>query len=279
MRLTKAPNHRSIEVPNHRSTEVPNHRSTEVPNLQSTEVPNLRSSEVLIKTIDSLLREYYGVPKRSDFLQDPLDVLIGTILSQNTNDKNSWKAYRNLKDKYSSWEEVRQLERRALEEEIKVAGLGKQKSAAILEVLNDLFEKKGTLNLDHAHSMGDSEILDELTSYKGVGVKTASCVLLFSLRRNVCPVDTHVNRIVNRVGLVTSNQPEKTFKSLFGQIPEGLAHSFHSNLILLGREFCKPTNPDCSNCPLLPVCEFKEKNLSGDEKKYPHNNFLLLDNL
>ncbi len=279
MRITKAQKLRSTEVPNLRSTEVPKLQNTEVPNLQSSEVPNLRSSEALIKEIDTLLREYYGVPKRSELSQDPLDVLIGTILSQNTNDKNSWKAYRNLKDQYSSWEEVRQLDRQSLEEEIKVAGLGKQKSAAILEVLNDLFEKKGTLNLDHTHLMGDSEILDELTSYKGVGVKTASCVLLFSLRRNVCPVDTHVNRIVNRVGLVSSNQPEKTFNSLFGKIPEGLAHSFHSNLILLGREFCKPTNPDCSNCPLLQICEFKEKNLSGDEKKYPHNNFLLLDNL
>ncbi|MBK7865751.1 MAG: endonuclease III [Ignavibacteriales bacterium] len=235
--------------------------------------------ESLIKKIDSLLREYYGVPKRSEGMQNPLDVLIGTILSQNTNDKNSWRAYRNLKDKYSSWEEVRQLDRKELEEEIKVAGLGKQKSAAILEVLNDLFEKKRTLNLDHTQAMEDSDILDELTSYKGVGVKTASCVLLFSLRRNVCPVDTHVNRIVNRVGLVSSNQPEKTFNYLLGKIPDGLAHSFHSNLILLGREFCKPTNPDCSNCPLLQICEFKEKNTSGDEKKYPHNNFLLLDNL
>ncbi|GAB1443720.1 endonuclease III [Ignavibacteriales bacterium] len=212
-------------------------------------------------------------------MQNPLDVLIGTILSQNTNDKNSWRAYRNLKERYSSWEEVRQLDRQSLEGEIKVAGLGKQKSEAILEVLNDLYEKKGTLNLDHTHEMEDSEILNELTSYKGVGVKTASCVLLFSLRRNVCPVDTHVNRIVNRVGLVSSNQPEKTFNILFGNIPEGLGHSFHSNLILLGREFCKPTNPDCSNCPLLQVCAYKEKNLSGDAKKYPHNNFLLLDNL
>ena len=279
MRITKAQKLRSTEVPNLRSTEVPNLRSTEVPNLRSTEVPNLRSTEVLIKTIDSLLREYYGIPKRSELLQDPLDVLIGTILSQNTNDKNSWRAYRNLKDGYSSWEEVRQLDRITLEQEIKVAGLGRQKSAAILEVLNDLYEKKGTLNLDHTHLMGDLEILEELTSYKGVGVKTASCVLLFSLRRNVCPVDTHVNRIVNRVGLVASNQPEKTFNTLFGKIPEGLAHSFHSNLILLGREFCKPTNPDCSNCPLLQVCGYNGKNLSGDAKKYPHNNFLLLDNL
>ena len=148
MRLTKAPNHRCTEVPNLRSTEVPNLRSIEVPNLRSTEVPNLRSSEVLIKTIDSLLREYYGVPKRSDFLQDPLDVLIGTILSQNTNDKNSWKAYRNLKDKYSSWEEVRQLERRALEEEIKVAGLGKQKSIAIYGLLHSLKKNDKTISLD-----------------------------------------------------------------------------------------------------------------------------------
>lgn len=232
-----------------------------------------------IKKIDSLLREYYGEPVRSDNFQDPLDVLIGTILSQNTNDKNSWKAYKNLKENFRDWEEVRHLNREDLENQIKVAGLGKQKSAAILEVLNDLKEKRGTLDLEHTKGMGDTEILDELTSYKGVGVKTASCVLLFSLRRNVCPVDTHVNRIVNRVGLVKSNQPEKTFRLLFGKIPDGLAHSFHSNLILLGREFCRPQNPDCIHCPLLKVCKYDDKNLHSDEKKYSHNDFLLLDRL
>lgn len=254
-------------------------RLTKATKHKSTEVPNLRSSEVLIKQIDSLLREYYGIPKRNEGMQNPLDVLIGTILSQNTNDKNSWRAYQNLKQNFTGWEEVRGLSRFELEQQIKIAGLGKQKSAAILEVLNDLYEKRGSLDLGHTRGMGEMEILDELTSYKGVGVKTASCVLLFSLRRNVCPVDTHVNRIVNRVGLVESNQPEKTFRMLFGRIPDGLAHSFHSNLILLGREFCRPQNPDCVHCPLLKICKYENKNLHSEEKKYQHNDFLMIDRL
>ena len=97
----------------------------------------------------------------------------------------------------------------------------------------------------------NEEILDELTSYIGVGVKTASCVLLFSLNRNICPVDTHVHRTLNRIGLVKTNIPEKTFYALLNKIPEGTAHSFHTNLIRLGREICKPANPICSVCPLL----------------------------
>ena len=232
-----------------------------------------------IKRIDTLLREYYGIPKRSEVPQDPLDVLIGTILTQNTNDNNSWKAYNNLRATYRSWEEVRLASTPELMEVIKIAGLPKQKAEAIKGVLDDLYERKGRLDLDHAREMGDEYLFKELTSYKGVGLKTASCVLLFSLHRNICPVDTHVNRTAGRLGLTESNQPEKTFFTLLGNIPEGLAHSFHSNLILLGREFCRPTAPDCPHCPLFTICDYSEKNMHDGGKKYPFSGFLLIDKL
>ncbi len=232
-----------------------------------------------IKKIDSLLREYYGVPKRSEVQQDPLDVLIGTILTQNTNDNNSWKAYNNLRNTYKTWNEVRLAPIGELMDVIKVAGLPKQKAEAIKGVLDDLYSRKGRLDLEHAREMDDLELLKKLTSYKGVGLKTASCVLLFSLHRNICPVDTHVNRTAGRLGLTESNQPEKTFYALLGNIPDGLAHSFHSNLILLGREFCRPTSPDCPHCPLLEVCEFNGKNMHDGGKKYPFSGFLLIDKL
>ena len=126
--------------------------------------------------------------------------------------------------------------------------------------------------------LSDEEILTELTSFKGIGVKTASCVLLFSLDRNVCPVDTHVHRTLNRIGLVKTKTPDKTFEKINGKLPEGVAHQFHTNLIKLGREICKPAKPNCSVCPLLRNCKFKHKNLTNVNTTN-NNSFLLLDSI
>ncbi|GBD86192.1 ultraviolet N-glycosylase/AP lyase [bacterium BMS3Abin03] len=231
-----------------------------------------------IKKINRLLVDHYGVPKRNKKLPDPVDMLIGTILSQNTNDKNSYKAFSNLKAKYYRWEEVAKLPLSKIEKIIKVAGLGKQKSKAIKKVLSNLLKQNGKISLNHFKKLDDAAIMQQLTGYNGVGIKTASCVLLFSLDRNVCPVDTHVQRTLNRIGLVKTASPEKTFYEINGNIPEGIAHSFHTNLIRLGREICKPSKPNCKICPLFEYCTFAEKNLASvvSVKK---NDFMLLDNI
>jgi endonuclease-3 len=231
-----------------------------------------------IEKINSLLIKQFGVPPKAKKLPTPLDAIIGTILSQNTNDKNSYKAYRNLKDNFKNWDELAELTPKKIEKYINIAGLGKQKSNAIYEILQSLNARQKSVSLDHIKLKTDTEILDELTSYKGVGVKTASCVLLFSLGRNVCPVDTHVHRTLNRIGLVKTNSPEKTFYEIVNFIPEGSAHSFHTNLIRLGREICKSTHPVCLICSLRKICKFEVKNF--DEKKlYKKIDFMLLDNL
>ncbi len=141
-----------------------------------------------------------------------------------------------------------------LEKLIKVAGLGKQKSMAIKNLLKNLKNKNERLSLNYLKRKNDEEVIGELTSHKGIGVKTASCVLLFAFDRNVCPVDTHVHRILNRIGMVKTSNPEKTFNEIKSHIPEGAAHSFHTNLLRLGREYCTPTNPKCYECPLERVC-------------------------
>ena len=231
-----------------------------------------------IEKVNLLLINYFGIPPRPKKLPTPLDAIIGTILSQNTNDKNSYKAYRNLRDNFSSWDKLVELKPNQIEKYINVAGLGKQKSKAIYELLQSL-KKKGTkISLDHINSKNDEDILNELTSYNGVGVKTASCVLLFSLDRNVCPVDTHVHRTLNRIGIVKTNNPEKTFYQILNKVPEKVAHSFHTNLIRLGREICKPTNPHCVICPLIKVCNYDLKNLEK-KIKLQKIDFMLLDNL
>lgn len=231
-----------------------------------------------IEKINTILMEYFGIPDRAKNLPTPLDTIIGTILSQNTNDQNSYRAYKNLKDNFKNWDQLAELNPIQIEKLIKVAGLGKQKSKAIYELLQSLKKKQSPISLNHIKNNSDEEILEELTSYKGIGVKTASCVLLFSLNRNICPVDTHVHRTLNRIGVVKTNIPEKTFYALLNKIPEGDAHSFHTNLIRLGREICKPANPNCTVCPLLKICKFDHKNLIVN-KILKKIDFMLLDNL
>jgi endonuclease III len=231
-----------------------------------------------IKKIDKALINHFGVPPRSKKLPDPVELLIATILSQNTNDKNSYRAYKNLKEKYESWEKVAELPLSKIQKEIKVAGLAKQKSSAIKNFLTTLKQKNNNLNLHYLKKMSDEKILNELITFKGIGIKTASCVLLFSLDRNVCPVDTHVHRTLNRIGLVNANLPEKTFILINQHIPEGIAHQLHTNLIRLGREICKSAKPNCIVCPLIKICKYENKNFSV-ANNYKQNSFMLLDEI
>jgi endonuclease-3 len=231
-----------------------------------------------IKKINTLLINFYGIPKRQSPLPDPLDMLIATILSQNTNDQNSYKAYKNLRDIYTSWDEILSVSAQKLERQIKVAGLANQKAAAIKNVILTLSKKDADINLNFIKEMGEEDAIKYLTSMKGVGLKTASCVLLFALNKNVCPVDTHVHRTTNRIGIVKEKTPDKTFTILNKKITKNIAHSFHTNLIRLGREICKPRNPSCGICPLLKICEYDMKNLDRKDvgKK---RDFMLLDNV
>ncbi len=231
-----------------------------------------------IQKINQLLVSHFGIPSRPKKLPNPIDALLATILSQNTNDKNSYRAYRNLKKTYKSVQALAESPRIEIEKTIKVAGLGKQKSASIKSFLTALKKKNGKLDLSYVKKMSNEEILNELTSIKGIGVKTASCVLLFSLDRNVCPVDTHVHRTLNRIGIIKTNSPDKTFEKITPHLPEGIAHQFHTNLIKLGREICKPSKPLCSICPLLQDCSFKEKNMDAPSV-LKNNRFLLLDSI
>lgn len=231
-----------------------------------------------ISLINRLLVKRFGIPARKKKLPDPLDILIGTILSQNTNDKNSFKAYQNLREKFKSWKEVSKLSSGQIQDEIKVAGLSKQKAASIKQLLTYLEKKNKKINLDFIYTLSDDEIIIELTTINGIGVKTASCVLLFSLNRNICPVDTHVHRTLNRIGIVNTSSPEKTFYAIKDNLPDGIAHQFHTNLLRLGREICRPANPKCSLCPLLKICNYKEKILK-ETTPSNENKFMLLDNI
>lgn len=233
--------------------------------------------KIIIK-VNELLIKKFGIPKRNARNPSVLDTLIGTILSQNTNDNNSFKAYQNLKNNFKDWNEAAKLSAAKIEDQIRIAGLGKQKSNAIKKILNELENTESLFLPDAIPQMSNQDALEALTKYEGVGLKTASCVLLFALDRNVCPVDTHVHRTLNRIGIVKTTSPDKTALVINKNLPEGVAHSFHTNLINLGRDICRPSKPNCSICPLVKVCKYDDKNLT-EISEYKRNKFLLLDNL
>lgn len=238
----------------------------------------MKQIERKIWKINQLLIKHFGIPKRQNPLPNPLDTLVATILSQNTNDNNSYKAFTNLKKEFPNWEDAANAKRTTIEKIIRIAGLAAQKSEAIKNVLVRLKNDKGNLDLDFVNEMNEEDAIAYLTSFDGVGVKTASCVLLFSLDKNVCPVDTHVHRTTNRLGIVNEKTPDKTFYAINKNLPDGIAHSFHTNLILLGREICKPTKPACGVCPLEKVCSYPDKNFEI-KKKESKKRILLLDNI
>ncbi len=231
----------------------------------------------LIKKINKLLINHFGIPTRQNPLPNPLDTLIATILSQNTNDNNSYKAFNNLKRRFKTWENATKASRKEIENLIKVAGLAPAKSLAIKNLLKEI-DKKNDFNLNFLLHTENEIAINQLTKLKGIGVKTASCVLLFSLDRNICPVDTHVHRTLNRIGVVNTKSPEKSFWEINKKFPDGIAHSFHTNLILLGREICTPSNPRCAECPVNKICKYENKT-DKLKSRQTKKRILLLDNI
>ena len=228
------------------------------------------------------LEKSLGTPRQSSVLPSPLGMLVATILSQNTNDKNSHRAYLSLRKEFSSWERAAAAPLRKLKAAIRTGGMANQKAPRIKNILHGTRERYGKFDLSSLRTKSNDDAIAELTEFPGVGAKTASCVLLFSLGRDVFPVDTHVHRICTRLGLVPSKgTPEKTFELMRKRVPRGKAYSFHTNLIRFGRRVCRSTAPICGICPLYGECVYPERNLRTRKMNTTSANhdFMLLDNV
>lgn len=237
-----------------------------------------------INNIISLLRKEFKGPQPKPSKSNPLDVLIATVLSQNTTDKTSYKAFQNLKNNFKNWDDVMNSPPAKVKKAIKVCGLTNQKSKSIQMMLKKMKKKYGGLSLDFMKDYEDDEIYKELIGYNGVGIKTISCVLAFGLGRDVFPVDTHVHRISNRLGLVNTKSPDKTFERLKDKIPKGKKFIFHTLLIRFGRKICKAKNPLCGKCVLYDYCEFEEKEIYASPVRNAdlvpkENNFIILEHV
>ena len=196
-----------------------------------------------------------------------LDVLIATILSQNTNDVLSLQAYGNLKTAYPVWEVLLKVPQTRIAKLIQIGGLAKQKSEVIKNLIKYLHIRNGKVDLNYLLKMSDEEIFSELGALKGIGNKTISCLLLFGMNKNSFPVDTHIHRICNRIGLVNTKNANETYLEMKSLVPQGKEYSFHIELIRFGRNICSAKNPECYNCQLIDICDYENKNWKRPKKE------------
>ena len=230
------------------------------------------------------LEKYLGTPQPAKRRAKPLDMLIATLLSQNTNDKNSHRAYIQLRKSFRTWEQIAKAPWQKIASAIRVGGMANQKSKRIKSILQSIYEKHGSYDIDFLRKKSNDEVFEILLSLDGIGIKTAACVLVFSFGRDVFPVDTHIHRICGRLGLAPNcKTPEQTFEWMKPLVPKGKAYSFHTNLIRFGRKVCRAGRPLCSVCPIYKDCRFAEKEIykkmNPNIKRDQNYNFMLLDNV
>jgi endonuclease III len=209
-----------------------------------------RPSRRRVAAIRDRLRELYDRPAWEPH-GHPIAELVRTILSQNTNDRNRDVAYSRMRERFPTWEQVRDAPQAELEEALRPGGLSATKAPRIQHVLEQLGEHP---NLDWLATAPRQEALDFLTGLPGVGRKTAACVLIFALGRPEIPVDTHVHRVGGRLGLFRRRASfEEAHDEMLAITPPEDAYELHVNLIRHGRAICRP-RPRCPDCELRRMC-------------------------
>ena len=189
----------------------------------------------------------------------PLDELVSTILSQNTNDTNRDRAFDSLRQAFPTWEAVRDADPQVVINAVRSAGLANQKGPRIQNILKAITEQVGELDLGFLADVETAEARKWLLRFKGVGPKTTAIVLLFSLDKPAFPVDTHIYRVTGRLELrpekMSADAAHNHLEKLF---PPESYYDVHLNIIRLGREICRARKPACPECVLNDICPYFE---------------------
>ena len=213
----------------------------------------LTKESIILQILDLLKREY-GVPEWQSHY-DPISVLVQTILSQNTSDTNSAGAFQSLVASFDSWEDVVGADVNAITHSIRRGGLGRIKAQRIKQALEEIVQQRSQLDLCFLSQLTLQEAEDWLGKLPGVGLKTARCVLLFSLGRPALPVDTHILRVARRLGLISPRASLVEAHRVLGElVPSEDVYQFHVLVIEHGRKTCLARRPRCQSCVLKDIC-------------------------
>ncbi len=222
-------------------------------------VSGLKAAKEKAKSMCRLLCARYG-KGHWHVDKSPTDVLVETILSQNTTDLNSGRAFESLKRAYPDYEKLLKASEKDIARFIYSGGLPGIKAARIRNALAKVKNETGKPDISFLRKKSASEANGFLRSIPGVGPKTAAVVLCFGLGMPAFPIDTHVYRQLGRIGLIRKNEGmERAHGQMAGLVPDCEKCGCHVALIRNGRQVCRPRQPMCGSCPLLGICEYGKK--------------------
>ncbi|HHT84365.1 MAG: endonuclease III domain-containing protein [Bacillota bacterium] len=216
---------------------------------------------------EAVSKLYPGARSRllEPYRDNPVDVLVATILSQATNDTLSGRAFSELKSCFPDWDSVIACDPCDVEAALACGGLQRQKTKKIRSALSKLKEDFGEITLAPLFDWPKQEVMEYLTSLPGVGPKTAACVVVFGLGKPAFPVDTHILRIARRLGLAGKKQSASSVQNMFEKLaPDEIKMPFHIMLIQHGREICSARKPACPLCPLKDMCRYFKTKIHPD---------------
>ena len=203
------------------------------------------------------LTDYYGIAPWST--KDPMSQLVDIILSHRTRDEQTAAAYDNLLQRFGSWEAVRDAPMNEVQDAISNVNWPEVKAPRLQTIMRQITQERGELNLDFLRDLPVEEGAAWLNRFEGVGPKTTACVLLFSARKPILPVDTHVQRCSIRLGLigkkVTADNAHDLLQALLPRDPQTI-YNFHKALLRHGQRICVFERPRCGKCPITDLCDY-----------------------
>lgn len=224
------------------------------PRAGALEWGSLQHIVAVLEALDAVYRSG-SIPSDGFATGEPLDGLILTVLSQNTNDRNRDRAYERMRAAHPSWNEVASCSPAELAELIKPAGLGDTKSRRILAMLNKIKDDHGSYSLKGMFGQDARSVREYLMALDGVGPKTVACVMVFDLGLSAFPVDTHIARLSRRLGWVPeTSTPAAIQEHLEEIVPDELRMAGHLNMIEHGRQICGARSPRCDECAITALC-------------------------
>lgn len=236
----------------------------------------LDSAEVLhrnflirnIGVLADILAKVYGSPDHGN-KTTAIDELIYIHLSKKTNEHGYVQAYDRLQAAFPDWRGLADADPQTVRELIKAAGLGNQRTNELLANVRTIKKKFGAETLEPLHDWSEKKVYDFLVTLRGIGPKSALCIMMYALRRKVFPVDTHVQVVCERLGFLKSglhhDEAQEVLANLF---PKKLRYSLHVNMLAHGRKICKKTKPICGNCQLSKFCMYYRESFKGSTKGF-----------
>ena len=201
------------------------------------------------KVLEILTGVYGTRPWNWHTRQTPFQVLIGTVLSQRTRDEKTDEAARGLFSHYPSPDALASASEEDIANLIRPVNYYNTKASRIKQISKIILEK---------HSGHTPDTISELMRLPGVGRKTAACVMVYGFRKKALPVDTHVHRISNRIGLIKTRTPEESEVELWKVVPEDYIMHYNELMVKHGQKICKPISPRCEICPIVEFCDYVE---------------------